>query len=69
MEISFEDAMRLLEEKAAQLRSGDLSLEESVAAYEECAKYHKLCTEKLAQLRQKIEICRPENDTVEDFEA
>lgn len=66
--LSFEEAMALLEENAGKLKSGRLSLEESVKAYENCAKYHKLCTEILADIKQKIEIYRPETDTVESFE-
>lgn len=66
--LSFEEAMELLEENAELLKSGRLSLEESVKAYENCAKYHKLCTEILSEIKQKIEIYKPESDTVESFE-
>lgn len=66
--LSFEEALELLEENANKLKSGRLSLEESVAAYENCAKYHKLCTEILSEIKQKIEIYRPDTDTVETFE-
>ena len=66
--LTFEQAMELLEENAEKLRSGRLSLEESVKAYESCAKYHKLCMDILSQIRQKIEIYRPETDSLESFE-
>lgn len=66
--LTFEEAMALLEENAEKLRSGGLSLEESVKAYEKCAEYHKLCMDILADIRQKIEVYRPENDTVGSFE-
>ena len=66
--LSFEEAMALLEENANQLKSGRLSLEESVKAYENCAKYHKQCTEILSEIKQKIEIYRPETGTVEGFD-
>lgn len=66
--LSFEEAMELLEKNAEELKSGRLSLEESVKAYENCAKYHKLCMEILSEIKQKIEIYRPETDTVEAFE-
>lgn len=66
--LSFEEAMALLEENADKLKSGRLSLEESVTAYENCAKYHKLCMEILSEIKQKIEIYRPDSDTVETFE-
>ena len=66
--LTFEEAMELLEDNAEQLKSGRLSLEESVKAYENCAKYHKLCMDILSQIKQKIEVYRPETDSVESFE-
>ena len=67
--LTFEEAMELLEDNAEKLRSGRLSLEESVRAYENCAKYHKLCMEILSEIKQKIEIYRPETETAEEFEG
>ena len=66
--LTFEEAMELLEDNAEQLKSGRLSLEESVKAYENCAKYHRLCMDILSQIKQKIEVYRPETDSVESFE-
>lgn len=66
--LTFEEAMELLEDNAEQLKSGRLSLEESVKAYENCAKYHMLCMDILSQIKQKIEVYRPETDSVESFE-
>ena len=66
--MTFEEAMELLETNADKLKSGSLSLEESVKAYEECAKYHALCMEILSEIKQKIEIYRPETDTVQPLE-
>lgn len=66
--LTFEEAMELLEDNAEQLKSGRLSLEESVKAYENCAKYHKLCMDILSEIKQKIEIYRPETGTAEAFE-
>ncbi|MCQ2565687.1 MAG: exodeoxyribonuclease VII small subunit [Clostridia bacterium] len=66
--LTFEEAMELLENNADKLKSGRLSLEESVKAYENCAKYHKICTEILSEIKQKIEVYRPDSDSVEPFE-
>jgi len=67
--LSFEEAFSMLEENVASLRSGTLGLEESMAAYENCAKYHKLCSEILSEIKQKIEIYNPENGNTEDFQV
>ena len=66
--MTFEEALKNLEERAALLRSGKLSLEESLKVYEECAKYHKICGEILENARQKIEVYRPDTGSVEEFE-
>ena len=66
--LSFEKAIEKLEEISEQLRSGNLSIEESTKLYQESVKYFEMCNKILADAKQKIEIYRPENDNVEDFE-
>ena len=66
--MTFEEALKNLEERAALLRSGKLSLEESLKVYEECSKYHKICSDILAEAKQKIELYRPETGATESFE-
>ena len=52
-EISFEDAFAALEAAVSKLEAGNLSLEESVALYEEGLRLAKLCGQQLdaAELR------------------
>lgn len=64
---SFEKAIEKLEEISEQLRSGDLSIEESTKLYQESVKYFEFCNKTLAEAKQKIEIYRPESNKVEDF--
>ena len=65
--MTFEEALKKLEESAELLRSGKLTLEESLKVYEECSKYHKICSDILAEAKQKIELYRPETGETESF--
>ena len=56
MEIKFEEALKKLEEIVGQLESGDISLEGSLAKYEEGVRLVKLCQKKLEAAKKKIEI-------------
>lgn len=55
-EIKFEDAMTRLEEIVEELESGDLSLEESLSAFEEGIKLSKICAKLLNEAERKVEI-------------
>ena len=65
--LNFEAALAKLEESAQALKSGNLSLEESVKVYEESIKYYDFCSDFLKNARQKIEIYRPETGKSENF--
>lgn len=54
-EIKFEEALARLEAIVAQLENGGLSLEESMAQFEEGMRLNKLCQTKLREAEQKIE--------------
>ena len=54
-ELKFEAALSQLEKIVAKLESGELSLEESMAAFEEGTKLCKLCNAKLTEAEKKIE--------------
>ena len=54
-ELKFEEALKKLEEIVAKLGSGELSLEESMAAFEEGTKLCKQCNAKLTEAEKKIE--------------
>ena len=53
-EMTFEAAMKRLEEIAALLESGRQPLEEAMALFEEGVKLTGYCTKKLEQAQQKI---------------
>jgi len=52
----FETALEELENLVEQLESGDLSLEDSLAAFEKGVGLIKLCNQKLNDVEKKIEV-------------
>lgn len=52
----FEDHFKKLEAVVSRLESGDLPLEEAVKLFEEGIRLSKLCSEKLTEIRKKVEI-------------
>lgn len=65
-ELSFEGAMKRLEEIVQFLERGNLPLEDAVQAYEEGMKLKQFCMEKLesAQLRiEKVTALKKETET------
>jgi exodeoxyribonuclease VII small subunit len=55
-EIKFEDAINRLEGIVEELESGELSLEESLSAFEEGIKLSKICAKLLNEAERKVEI-------------
>ena len=53
-EVSFEDNMKKLEEKATELEKGDMDLDSSVKKFEEGMKISKECNEMLEKAEKKI---------------
>jgi len=54
--LSFEAALHRLEEILEQINSGATSLEESILLYEEADKLIALCSNRLNEAEQKVEI-------------
>lgn len=52
----FEKALEELEKVVEQIETGDLSLEDSLAAFEEGVKLVKFCNQKLTEVERKIEL-------------
>ena len=53
-EMSFEEAMKELEQVVGQLERGDVALEESIALYERGAELKKRCETKLKEAEEKV---------------
>ena len=54
--VKFEDGLALLEKIVEELESGDLTLDESLARYEEGVKALKKCYEILRDAEKRVEI-------------
>ena len=55
-EVKFEDALKKLENIVGELEKGDLSLDESLAKYEEGIKLSRACSKKLEMAKRKVEL-------------
>jgi exodeoxyribonuclease VII small subunit len=55
-EKKFEQALEELEKVVERLESGDLSLEDSLASFEEGVRLVKYCNQKLNEVERKIEL-------------
>lgn len=53
-EMSFEEAMKELEQVVSQLERGDVALEESIALYTRGAELKKRCEDKLREAEEKV---------------
>ena len=53
--VTFEEALRLLDEVVARLESGEVGLEEAVALFERGQGYLAACRERLAAAQRRIE--------------
>ncbi|RLB16142.1 MAG: exodeoxyribonuclease VII small subunit [Deltaproteobacteria bacterium] len=58
----FEDAMQRLEQIVQSLESGELSLEDSIKAFEEGMRLAKFCSEKLEEAEKKVTMLIKESD-------
>ena len=52
--ITFEEALNLLQTAVNKLESGDISLDEAFVMFEQGIKYAKICEEKLSSIEEKV---------------
>ncbi len=52
----FEDALKRLEELVKRMEAGDLTLDESLKAFEEGIRLIRFCTRKLDETERRVEI-------------
>ncbi len=58
----FEDALEELEKVVERLESGELSLDDSLAAFEDGVRLVKFCNQKLSEVEKKIELLVKDKD-------
>ena len=61
-EQKFEDAFQKLESIVKKLEDGNLSMEESLKAFEEGVRLSRFCSKKLDEAEKKVEILLKESD-------
>ena len=61
-EIKFEEALLKLEECVDRLEDGSISLDESIAAYEEAVKLVRICNERLELAESRVRILTEAKD-------
>jgi len=59
---NFEGALAALEEVVEQLESGDLPLDDSLAAFEKGVGLVKFCNQKLNEVEKKVELLLKDKD-------
>lgn len=60
--ITFEDAMRELEEKVKGLESGNMTLEESLKAFSEAMSLINVCNSRLDGAKEQVRVLLENND-------
>ena len=69
--IDFEASLGQLEKLVAQMEEGDLTLEQSLEAFEEGVKLTRACQQTLAEAEQKVQLLMEQNGELvtEPFDA
>jgi len=64
-EKKFEEALERLEEIVKKMEGGDMTLEESLEAFEEGVKLSRFCSKKLDEAERKVEILLKDDEGVD----
>lgn len=69
--VNFEASLEALEELVERMEDGELSLEESLAAFEKGVRIARECQDALKQAEQRVQILLAENgeERLADFDA
>ena len=64
-QLTYEQALELLDHKLKALEDGDLSLDEALTVVDEARTYLRICEQRLEEARRRIEV-RPEGAPAEE---
>ena len=70
--ITFEEAIKRLEEIVRELESGEIEIEKALTVFEEGTRLSKICAKKLSNIERRIEILKKgekNEDVLELFEG
>lgn len=56
--VTFEDALKRLEEIVKELENGDLDVERALTLFEEGTRLARICAKKLSKIERRVEILR-----------
>jgi exodeoxyribonuclease VII small subunit len=56
--VTFEDALKRLEEIVKELENGDLGVEKALTLFEEGTRLARICAKKLSKIERRVEILR-----------
>jgi len=68
-ELSFEQAMKQLEDIVEKLEAGDVPLEKAIDYYQEGMQLSKLCNDKLVNVQDKMVKIMNEQGSLEPFDV
>lgn len=60
----FEEALKKLEEILRKMEAGDMTLEESLKAFEEGIRLSRLCAERLDEAERRVDMLLKEGETL-----
>ena len=63
-EINFEEAILKLENEVKKLESGNMSLDDSIASFEEAVKLVRLCNQRLESAERRVRLLTEGRDGV-----
>ncbi len=63
-EIKFEEALDKLESIVKNMEQGEMTLEESLDAFEEGIKLSRFCSKKLDDIERRVEVLLKENNAI-----
>jgi exodeoxyribonuclease VII small subunit len=63
-ELKFEEALERLEAIVKKMEEGEMTLEESLGAFEEGITLSRFCSKKLDDIERRVEVLLKENDTI-----
>lgn len=66
-DLKFEEAFELLRREAEIISSDSVSLEEAMESYKKGKEYFEICSRKLQEAKQLIQIYDKENDTIKEM--
>jgi exodeoxyribonuclease VII small subunit len=70
--VTFEEAIKRLEEIVRELESGEIEIEKALTVFEEGTRLSKICAKKLSNIERRIEILKKggkNEDVLELFEG